>query len=89
MSINEMDIKELRELKRKAEELQAKIDGIQDTIKAEMTDRCTDTLTGSDWKITWKAVTSHRLDTAALKKAKPELVAMFTKASTSLRFTLA
>ena len=54
-----------------------------------MTDRCTDTLTGSDWKITWKAVTSHRLDTAALKKAKPELVAMFTKASTSLRFTLA
>ena len=89
MSINEMDIKELRELKRKAEELQAQIDGIQDTIKAEMTDRCTDTLTGSDWKITWKAVTSHRLDTAALKKAKPELVAMFTKASTSLRLTLA
>ena len=89
MSINEMDIKELRELKRKAEELQAQIDGIQDTIKAEMTDRCTDTLTGSDWKITWKAVTSHRLDTAALKKAQPELVAMFTKASTSLRFTLA
>ena len=89
MSINEMDIKELRELKRKAEELQAQIDGIQDTIKAEMTDLCTDTLTGSDWKITWKAVTSHRLDTAALKKAKPELVAMFTKASTSLRFTLA
>ena len=34
MSINEMDIKELRELKRKAEELQAQIDGIQDTIKA-------------------------------------------------------
>ena len=54
-----------------------------------MTDRCTDTLTGSDWKITWKAVTSHRLDTAALKKAKPELVAMFTAASTTRRFTLA
>lgn len=90
-SINEMEIKvkELRELKRKADELQAQIDGIQDTIKAEMTDRCTDTLTGSDWKITWKAVTSQRLDTAALKKAKPELVAMFTKASTTRRFTLA
>ena len=91
MSINEMEIKvkELRELKRKADELQAQIDGIQDTIKAEMTDRCTDTLTGSDWKITWKAVTSQRLDTAALKKAKPELVAMFTTASTTRRFTLA
>lgn len=32
-------IKELRELRRMAEELQAEIDGITDTIKAEMTAR--------------------------------------------------
>lgn len=91
MSINEMETKvqALRELKRKADELQAEIDSLQDTIKAEINDRCTDTLTGSDWKITWKPVTSQRLDTAALKKAKPDLVAMFTKASTTRRFILA
>ena len=38
MSINEMDgkIKELRELRRMAEELTAEIDSIQDSIKAHM-----------------------------------------------------
>ncbi len=51
-----------------AEELQAEIDGLTDSIKAEMTARKTDTLTGTDWKVTWKTVTSSRLDTTALKK---------------------
>lgn len=82
-------VKELRELRRMAEELQAEIDGITDTIKAEMTARNVDTLTGADWKATWKEVTSNRLDTAALKKALPDVAAAFTKASTSRRFTLA
>lgn len=82
-------IRELRELRRLAEELQAEIDGITDTIKAEMTARNVDTLTGADWKATWKEVTSNRLDTAALKKALPDVAAAFTKASTSRRFTLA
>ncbi len=49
----------------------------------------TDTLLGTDWKITWKAVTSNRLDTAALKKALPDLAKQFTKTSTSRRFVLA
>jgi len=87
MSMNEMDskIKELRELRRMADELQAEIDGLTDSIKAEMTARDTDTLTGSDWK----AVTSSRLDTTALKKALPDLAQQFTKTSTSRRFVLA
>lgn len=82
-------IKELRELRRMAEELQAEIDGITDTIKAEMTARNVDTLTGADWKATWKEVTSNRLDTAALKKALPQVAEQFTKTSTSRRFVLA
>jgi len=91
MSMNEMDskIKELRELHRMAEELQAEIDGLTDFIKAEMTARETDTLTGSDWKVTWKTVTSSRLDTTALKKALPDLAQQFTKTSTTRRFVLA
>ena len=50
MSTIEMDgkIKELRELRRMAEELQAEIDSLQDTIKAEMTARNVDTLAGTD-----------------------------------------
>lgn len=82
-------IKELRELRRMSEELQAEIDGITDTIKAEMTARNVDTLTGADWRATWKEVTSNRLDSTALKKELPDIAARYTKASTSRRFTLA
>ena len=41
MSINEMDskIKELRELRRMADELTAEMEAIQDSIKAHMTPR--------------------------------------------------
>lgn len=82
-------IKELRELRRMAEELQTEIDGITDIIKAEMTARNVDTLTGVDWKATWKEVTSNRLDSTALKKELPDIAARFMKSSTSRRFTLA
>jgi len=82
-------VKELRELRRMADELQQEIDGLTDQIKAVMTEQNTDTLTGDDFKITWKLVTSSRLDTAALKKALPQVAEQFTKTSTSRRFVLA
>ena len=67
MSINELDmkVKELRELRRMAEELQAEIDAAQDAIKAHMDSQGVDTLAGTDWKVTWKPVTSSRMDTTA------------------------
>ena len=82
-------IHELRELRRMADELAAAIDTIQDAIKAEMTAAGVDVLTGSDWKATWKSVTSSRIDTAALKKTLPDLAAQFTKTSTVRRFSVA
>lgn len=82
-------IKELRSLKRLADELAGEIEALQDSIKAEMTARNVDTLTGDDWKVTWKAVTSNRMDTTALKKELPDIAARYTKASVSRRFTLA
>ena len=91
MSISELDmkVKELRELKRMADELAGEIEALQDGIKGHMTEQNTDTLTGTDWRITWKSVTSNRLDTSALKKELPDIAAWYTKASTSRRFTLA
>ena len=91
MSVHEMDgkIKELRELRRMADELAAEIETIQDSIKQEMTAREVDTITGSDYKITWKSITSTRLDTAALKKALPDVAERFTKTATSRRFLIA
>lgn len=60
MSINEMDskIKELRELRRMADELAAEMETIQDSIKAHMDAAGVDTINGTDWKVTYRAVTS-------------------------------
>ena len=91
MATNELIAKlnELSELRRMVEELNAEIEGVQDAIKAHMTAIDADTLTGTDYKITWKTVTSSRFDSTAFKKAMPELAERFTKSSTSRRFTVA
>lgn len=91
MSTNEMEskIKELRELRRMADEIAAEIETLQDAIKSEMTARNTDTLTGTDWKVTWKAVTSKRFDSAAFKRTHGELYEQYTKETTSKRFLIA
>lgn len=91
MSANEMEskIKELRELRRMADEIAAEIETLQDAIKSEMTARNTDTLTGADWKVTWKAVTNKRFDSAAFKKTHGELYEQYTKETTSKRFLIA
>ena len=91
MSINELDmkVKELRELRRMADELQAEIDAAQDAIKAHMDSQGVDTLAGTDWKVTWKPVTSSRMDTTALKKALPDVAQAFTRETTVRRFQVA
>lgn len=91
MSINDMDskIKELRELRRMADELAVEMESITDSIKRHMDAEGVDTLNGTDWKVTYKAVTSSRLDTTALKKALPDLTAQFTKTITARRFCIA
>lgn len=82
-------VNEIRELRRMAEELDAEITAIQDSIKAHMDATGADELAGMDFKITWKTVTSARLDSTALKKALPEIAERFTKTSTTRRFVLA
>lgn len=82
-------IKELRSLRRMADDLAGEIEALQDAIKFEMTARNVDELTGADWKVTWKAVTSNRLDSTALKRELPDIAARFMKSSVSRRFTLA
>ena len=52
---------------------------IKDAIKAAMGD--SESVQAGEYKITYKAVTTARIDTAALKKAVPDLAAQFTKAT--------
>ena len=88
MSINSK-VHELRELRQMAEELEAEIETIEDSIKEQMRAPGVDTLHGPDWKVTWKPVTSSRLDTSALKAELPEIAARYVRQTTNRRFCLA
>ena len=86
----ETKVTDLQELKRMKEELEAEITAIEDTLKAHMTAEGIDTFTAGAFKVTWKEVTSTRIDTKALKAAMPEgVLAPFTKTTTSKRFSVA
>lgn len=91
MSIQEIDIKvkELRELQAMVEEATAQIEAIKDSIKLKMVDEGTEVLQGDGWKATWHTVTTSRLDSKALKAAFPDLVAQYSKNTSTARFTLA
>ena len=91
MSMNELEAKvdELRELRRMAEELAGEIAATEDALKAYMAANSTDELYGPSFKITWKEVTSSRLDGKALKSAAPELWQRFSKQTTARRFIVA
>ena len=89
MSINEMEAKarDLRQLQALIDEAQAEAEALKDAIKAAMGD--SESIQAGEYKITWKAVTSSRIDTAALKKALPDVAERFTKETTVRRFTVA
>lgn len=82
----EAKCRELRQLQALIEEAQAEADAIRDTIKAYMGDA--DTLYAGEYKVTWKPVTSSRIDTTALRKAHPDVAKAFTRETTSRRFVV-
>lgn len=80
----EARIRELQELKRMREELEDEITALEDAIKADMGER--EELTAGAYKVTWKPVSSRRIDTAAMKKALPEVCERFMKETVVRRF---
>lgn len=80
-------IKELRELQALIEEAQAEAEAIKDALKAHMGE--SEELRAGEYKITWKTVTTARLDGKALRAALPDVAARFTRETTSRRFTVA
>ena len=82
----EPKVKELMELKRMREELEVEISSIEDELKKAMGDE--DTMIAGAFKVSWKSVTTSRLDSSALKKALPEIAAKFMKQTTSRRFLI-
>ena len=92
MSTTELETKvtDLQELKRMREDLEAEITALEEQLKDHMTENGIDTFTAGAFKVTWKEVTSSRLDTAAMKKAFPaETLQPYMKTTTTKRFTVA
>lgn len=75
-----------QELKRLKEEITAEMDGIADLIKNAM--GTAETVTAGQYKIRYTTVNGSRLDSAALKKALPDIAARFTVATVQKRFTI-
>ena len=89
MSINEMEakVRELRQLQALIEEAQAEAEAIKDALKAAMGD--SESIQAGEYKITWKAVTSSRIDTTALRKALPDVAERCTRETTTRRVCVA
>jgi predicted phage-related endonuclease len=88
MNINAI-MAELAQYIRMQEEAAAMVESLKDQLKAQMQAAGVDTLAGAEHKATYKAVTSCRVDTTALKKDLPEIAARYTKTTEARRFTFA
>lgn len=88
MNINQI-MSELAQYIRVQEEAAAMVEALKDQLKAQMQAAGVETLAGAEHKATYKAVTSCRVDTTALKKDLPEIAARYTKTTETRRFTFA
>lgn len=88
MDINAL-MAELAQYIRMQEEAAATVETLKDQLKAQMQAAGVDTLAGAEHKATYKAVTSSRVDTTALKKELPDIAARYTKTTETRRFTFA
>jgi len=86
MSAHEIEskVRELRQLQQLIEEAQTEVEAIKDALKAHMGD--SEELRAGEYKVTWKFVRAVRLDTAALRKALPDVAQAFTRETTTRRF---
>ena len=82
----ESQIKELLELKRMKEELEAEIAQQEDAIKSVMGDE--EILLAGTFKVTWTPYTTSRFDSTRFKKDHVELAAAYTKTTTTRRFSV-
>ena len=82
-------VKELREMKDLAKDVEAAIAILEAEIKAEMAAQHTEEIRVGEYKVRWQLVISNRFDNASFKKAMPELFAQYTKPTEAKRFSIA
>ena len=79
-------MREIAEYTRMAEEIAATLDSLKDILKKHMEENGLDSIAGGEHKASYKAVTSSRIDTTALKRDLPEIAARYTKTTETRRF---
>ena len=91
MSANEITskIEALKEWEAIAQEAQAEIDSLKDSIKQEMERRGVEELEAGPFIIRYTTVLTQRFDSTAFKRTLPEIYKSYLKQSTSRRFSIA
>lgn len=82
----ELNIQKLSIAKKAAEEFNTEVKRIENEIKMALADAEIGTV--GSYKVTWKNVTSNRIDSKLLKEKHPDIAAEVTKASSSRRFEI-
>ena len=80
-------IRDLRELQALIDEAQGEAEAIRNELKACMGDA--EELRVGEYLVTWKPVTSSRIDTRALREALPDVAREYTRETTTRRFVVA
>lgn len=81
-------IKELKEFKLLKEEAEARIAELESVIKDEMKKQELEKMVVGEYKCSLATVTSKRVDSKALQENRPDVYAMFVKASSYERLTV-
>lgn len=91
MSTNELEMKitALKEWESLLEEAKAQVENLKDEIKAEMLMQNTEEMTAGRYICRWTSVLSNRFDTTTFKKEHADMYKLYTKQTSSRRFSIA
>ena len=81
-------IEALKEWETLAAEAAAEIEALKDTIKREMDTRGVEEMEAGQYIARFTTVLSNRFDTTAFKKEHGEMYKMYTRQTTSRRFSI-
>lgn len=88
IALYENNIFEIKNLESEVRALNAKIDALKDELKADMEANGVDKVDTMIGVVRYQEIVSNRFDSAAFKKAAPELYKNFVVESISKRFTI-
>lgn len=82
-------VKKLKELEAQQKAIEEQAEQIRQELKGELEANDESEHSTGNFVIRWAEIVSNRLDSKALKSELPEVFKMYSKQSTSRRFTIA